>query len=107
MAISYDFTNGSVWLKTSGEVSRKEATKGVFQAMADLRLVAGRFLVLDFQDTKANFSSDDVRVLAPLLAGIRETFSPPLIAIVPDVSHYGFIRMLQLYAEPRGFEVKI
>jgi hypothetical protein len=88
-------------------VSRKEIRKGVFQAMADQRFVAGRFLMLDFQDTKANFSSDNVRVLAPLLEGIRENFSPPLIAIVSDSSHYGFMRMLQLYAEPRGCEVRI
>ena len=107
MAISHGFTDGSIWLKIRGEVSRKEISEGIFHAVADQRFVIGRYLVLDLQDTKTDLSSDDIQFLVLLLKGIREKLSTPIISIVSDAFHFGLMRMFQPYAESCGFEVKI
>jgi hypothetical protein len=107
MAISRNFRNGSIWLKLSGEVSRRDLSEGILQAMADERFVESRFLILDFQDSKTDISSDDIQSLVSLLKGITDTISPPILTIVSDGFHFGLMRMFQSHAENSGFEVKI
>ncbi len=107
MPISHSFTNGSIWLKISGEVSHKEVSNIIVQAMAEQRFAVGGFLVLDFQNSKTNLSTDEIQVLVSLLKGFRENFTSPILTIVSDPLHFGLMRMLQSYAENHGVEVKI
>jgi hypothetical protein len=107
MAISYKFTKGTIWLKVRGEDSLQDLSEGIFQAMADEKFGDGKSLVLDLQDTKADFSSADLRFLASFLEEKKGKLFSPILAIVSDSLHFGLMRMLQTYAESYGFELKI
>ena len=107
MAISYKFKQGTIWLKVRGEDSLQNLSEGIFQAMADERFGAGKYLVLDLQDTKANFPSNDLRFLASFLEGKKEKLFSPILAIVSDNLHFGLMRMLEAYTESYGFELKV
>jgi hypothetical protein len=107
MAISHVFANAAIWLKISGEVSRQEVSEGIFQAITDERFTTGSYLVIDLQETQTNFSSNDLRFLATFLKELGEKISSPIIATVSDSLHFGLMRMLQVYAESCGFEVKV
>jgi hypothetical protein len=107
MAISHGFANAAIWLKISGEVTRQEVSEGIYQAITDERFITGSYLVIDLQDTQTNFSSGDLRLLATFLKDLGERISSPIIATVSDSFHFGLMRMLQVYAESCGFEVKV
>jgi hypothetical protein len=107
MAISHVFANAAIWLKISGVVSRQEVSEGIFQAITDERFTTGSYLVIDLQNTQTNFSSNDLRLLASFLKELGAKISSPIIATVSDSLHFGLMRMLQVYAESCGFEVKV
>jgi hypothetical protein len=107
MTITYRFRNGSLWFKISGKVSRQDISTGISQAIADERFVVGWYLVLDLQESETNLSPDDVQILVSFMRDIREKFSSPIVSLVSNNFHFGLMRMVQIYAELRGIEMKI
>ena len=91
----------------SNQVTQQEFSDGLFEAIAEQRFVAGRYLVLDFQGYHEHLSSEELRFFASQLVGIKERFSQPVICIVSDSLHFGLMRMLDAFSSTLGFEIKI
>jgi len=113
MAISYELTQDLLHYTVEGDVDHAVGLDVLRRGLEDAAAATGRGegrarpVLFDIRKSAESRAAEEIRAIATVLGGFRESLDGRCAVIVATPLYYGVSRMFSTYAEEYGIEIEI